>query len=269
MPLPDLPALGLGGGTGIAGRSRQRFAAPHPTQGTPCDGHAPSCPTCTWFVLAAVLTVAFGTPGPHAPHGALPPPAASAGPGNARPGNWPNSSTPGAGRHIHGVRRLWTRFSIAPTPAGVLAGTPPARTGAGSILDDCTHTFRRHISSRTDLRFLHIPRDMAHALIPDIMFYQIKRPGHCNAPFRLDGGDRPTFVARVSAIDQDGRVWPLLYRTYVTGKQYHRRLTAGWCLFAAHHMLAAGDAVDFWRRTGDKRVDALVVRVQVVRGMPT
>jgi len=60
---------------------------------------------------------------------------------------------------------------------------------------------------------------------------------------------------------------PALFRTYVTCKQYHRRLTDGWRPFAVHHALTAGDAVQFLRRIEDECADALVMRVQVVRGI--
>jgi len=35
--------------------------------------------------------------------------------------------------------------------------------------------FRRQLSSQTDMRFLHIPRNMATALLPDVMMYQMER----------------------------------------------------------------------------------------------
>jgi hypothetical protein len=108
---------------------------------------------------------------------------------------------------------------------------------------------------------------MAEALIPDVMAYQINRPGHRKAHIGLGSSGRPLFAARVSITDQDGRTWPVLFRTYVTGMQYHRRLTDGWRPFAVHHALTAGDAVHFWRRVEDECADGLVMRVQVVRGI--
>lgn len=117
------------------------------------------------------------------------------------------------------------------------------------------------------MRFLHIPCDMAEHLIPDVMAYQIARPGRKKVPFRLGSKGQPVFAAHISIIDHDGRTWPIVFRTYVTGNQYHRRLTKGWGRFAAHHALTAGDAVHFWRRVEDECVETLVMRVEVVRGI--
>jgi len=64
-----------------------------------------------------------------------------------------------------------------------------------------------------------------------------------------------------------------LFRTYLTGKQYHRRLTDGWRAFCAAQNLAMGDAVHFWRDPRDDfdgnhpadEPPALVLRIRVVR----
>lgn len=56
-----------------------------------------------------------------------------------------------------------------------------------------------------------------------------------------------------------------MYRTYVTGKQFHRRLTDSWRPFVMHHCLVAGDGVIFWRQARNERVGARVMRVKVVR----
>jgi len=176
------------------------------------------------------------------------------------------------GRHHHRAatgadRQLRTRPNPPMLPESLPSNRlSPVRTGEN--LYSCNQKYRRQISSATDLRFLHIPRGMAAALIPGVMAYQINRPGRKNAPVRVGTSERPVFVARVSIVDQNGHKWPILLRTYVsTGEQYHRRLTAGWAHFAAHHSLTAGDSVHFWRTVEDECADALVMRVQVVRGI--
>jgi hypothetical protein len=175
------------------------------------------------------------------------------------------------GRHHHQAatgahRQLRTRPN-PPMPPESLPSIRLSPVRTGENLYSCHQKYRRQISSATDLRFLHIPREMAGALIPDVMAYQINRPGRKKAPVRLDSSEWPVFAARVSIIDQDGHTWPILLRTYVAGKQYHRRLTAGWAHFAAHHSLTAGDSVHFWRTVEDECADALVMRAQVVRGI--
>jgi hypothetical protein len=66
-----------------------------------------------------------------------------------------------------------------------------------------------------------------------------------------------------------------LFRTYLTGKQYHRRLTDGWRTFCTAQGLTLGDAVHFWRSVRDDagplargpagEPPALVLRVRVMR----
>jgi hypothetical protein len=211
--------------------------------------------TDSWFMLAALLTVAAAADNQEQQQ--------QRHEGGAGP--WPGGPSHHVGSH---QAHLWSRPGPR-TPPGSPPGKkpPPHDRHAGGCLYACNQRYRRQISSATDMRFLHIPREMADALIPDVMAYQISRPGRKKAPVRMGTSGRPVFAARVSLIDQDGRTWPVLFRTYVTGKQYHRRLTDGWRPFAAHHTLTAGDAVHFWRREEDECVDALVMRVQVVRGM--
>ena len=73
-----------------------------------------------------------------------------------------------------------------------------------------------------------------------------------------------------------------LFRTYLTGKQYHRRLTDGWRSFCTSNGLAMGDAIHFWRdprddvdpsagqhgggEDGGDGPPALTLRVRIVRG---
>lgn len=99
-----------------------------------------------------------------------------------------------------GDNRIW--------PGGALPSPPP------TTFDGATHHYhhhhrrlstlyainqrhRRQISSATDLRFLHIPRDMAEPMIPDIGAYQVDRPGRKKAPIRLTVSSRPVFVSQV------------------------------------------------------------------------
>ena len=213
--------------------------AHHALQHPPAHSLAAPVPLANhWFMLAALLTVAVSTPGR--------PSAGGEGAGGSGSGP-PTSSEPGA----------------TPGPPPKPAAAPHRRQ---SNLYAINQRYRRQISSATDLRFLHIPRFMAEPLIPDIAAYQVARPGRKKAPIRLSGAGRPVFVSQAILLDTDGRDWPVLYRTYVTGKQYHRRLTDGWRPFVTHHGLAPGDGIMFWRQARDERAGALVMRVQVVRG---
>ena len=126
---------------------------------------------------------------------------------------------------------------------------------------------RRQISSATDMRFLHISGAVADALIPDILAYQVTRPGRKKALVHLGGHGRHVFASQVLLVDEAGREWPVLFGTYVTGTQHHRRLTDGWRPFAADHALRPGDAVVLWREAGDERRGALAMRIQVERGV--
>ena len=58
-----------------------------------------------------------------------------------------------------------------------------------------------------------------------------------------------------------------LFRTYRTGKQYHRRLTAGWREFVEARNLSVGDVIHFWRDPRDDTgpAPALTMRIKVVR----
>ena len=56
------------------------------------------------------------------------------------------------------------------------------------------------------------------------------------------------------------------FRTYRTGKQYHRRLTAGWRTFVETRSLSVGDVIHFWRDPRDDTgpAEALTMRIKVV-----
>lgn len=231
---------------------------------THASHHASTTALCPWLMLAALLTVGVaaneeGKQGcmckqPHV------------GPCSSKARRHASTTT---SSHSHRGHQLWTAHSGPHAPRAnrtAKCPVPPRLANCGAV-HACNQKYRRQISSSTDLRFLHIPREMADNLIPDVMAYQVARPGRKKAQFCLDGSGRPVFAARLSLVDDDGRAWPVMFRTYVTGKQYHRRLTAGWGSFASHHSLTAGDAVHFWRRAEDECEDALVMRVQVVRGI--
>ena len=221
----------------------------------PAQASAPppgSTPADPWFVLAALLTVAaataeerdaIGAPLSDQPHG-------------EQVGQRPGPCCSGQARRPPRARFL---------PAGTFViDSPPSRPN-GMYAVNQRH--RRQISSATDMRFLHISGAVAVALIPDILAYQVTRPGRKKALVRLGGQGRPAFASQVLLVDEAGREWPVLFRTYVTGTQYHRRLTDGWRPFAAAHALRPGDAVVLWREAGDERWGALVMRIQVERGV--
>jgi len=149
----------------------------------------------------------------------------------------------------------------APQSTVPLPGTAPKHHSPSG-----NDTHRRSISSVADMRFLHVPRKMADALIPDIAAFEVARSGCANRNMNPGDNSRPIFISQLLLIDMDGRAWPVLFRTYFNGKQYHRRLTVGWGRFAAAHGLHTGDAVLFWRQAGDEREGGLVLRVCIVRG---
>ena len=206
-------------------------ATPQPEE----SGEAPP-PTSSlhnqWFMLAALLTV-----------------VAAAGQGDG-------------GERKQPPRR--SNQTLLARPAKTAATTKPRHPRPG--LYACNEKHTRRIASDTDLRFLNIPGAMADALFPDILAYQITQPGRKKAFVRLGGKGRPVFASQVLLIDENSRGWPVLFRTYATGTQYHRRLTDGWRPFASGHAVSIGDSVMLWREVGDERPGSLVMRVFVERG---
>lgn len=170
-------------------------AAPHPqppsAPALPAPAPAPAA-SSPFGILGALLTLGAAIP-PRPPAPAPPPPAGR-----------------GRGPSVAGRAAAAAAAARLPPSYGL---THPARGHGPPYVSN--RAYARPLTSQTDLRFLHLPIDMATAMLPDIQAYtdgsarsRVGRPLSPGGRIRT-GGRHPVFAARVRLLLTDGTRWPV------------------------------------------------------------
>jgi len=190
-----------------AGPSTAPPPPPHPPPAPP--GHSPAA----WSMfLGAIVTLGAALPPPlpavltQPPRPPCPPAAAAHA---LRPGGL---ATKRRGRPP-GPSRMAAAAAAATAAAAAAAPHPHAANlhqGTFGVYV-ANRAFARLMTSDTDTRFLHLPRDMAEGLLPDILFFQAVgvRGGSNKRISPTASLSRPIFAAHMRLIDEEGTIWPM------------------------------------------------------------